>query len=78
MGIKPIQDIKHETAADFTSRMKSVREEAEAALIKASDKMKHFADFECGDGPTLKVVDKVYIDTSDYTTDRPSKKLGDK
>ena len=40
--------------------------------------MKHFADFRRGDGPTLKVGDKVYVDTSDYTTDRPSKKLSDK
>ena len=58
--------------------MKSVREEAEATLIKASDKMKHFADFRHGDRPTLKVGDKVYINASDYTTDRPSKKLSDK
>src|SRR6202453_3952341 len=61
MGIEPIRDIKHETAADFTSRMKSVQEEAEAALTKASDEMKRFADFRRGDGPTLKVGDKVYI-----------------
>src|ERR1700677_5095486 len=78
MGVKPIRDIKHKTAADFTSRMKSVREEAEAALTKASDEMKRFADFRRGDGPTLKVGDKVYVDASDYTTDRPSKKLRDR
>src|SRR6202453_1886704 len=78
MGVEPIRDIKHETAADFTSRMKSVREEAEAALTKASDEMKRFADFRRGDGPTLKVGDKVYVDASDYTTDRLSKKLSDK
>src|ERR1700677_1398308 len=36
--------------------------------------MKRFADFRRGDGPTLKVRDKVYIDASDYTTDHPSKK----
>ena len=47
--------------------MKSVREEAEATFIKASDEMKHFADFRRGDGPTLKVGDKVYVDASDYT-----------
>ena len=58
--------------------MKSVREEAEAALTKASDEMKRFADFRRGDGPTLKVRDKVYVDASDYTTDRSSKKLSDK
>src|ERR1700677_5018450 len=58
--------------------MKSVREEAEAALIKALDEMKCFTDFRHGDGPTLKVRDKVYVDTSDYTTDHPSKKLSDK
>src|SRR6202453_4691063 len=58
--------------------MKSVREEAEAALTKASDEMKHFADFRHGDRPMLKVGDKVYIDASGYTTDRPSKKLSDK
>ena len=40
--------------------------------------MKRFADFRCGDGPTLKVGDKVYVDASDYTTDRPSKKLSNK
>src|SRR6202453_2172176 len=58
--------------------MKSVREEAEAALTKASDEMKYFADFRRGDGPTLKVRDKVYVDASDYITDRPSKKLSNK
>src|ERR1700677_125096 len=40
--------------------------------------MKHFTDFRRGDGPILKVSDKVYIDVSDYTTDRPSKKFSDK
>src|ERR1700677_1878217 len=58
--------------------MKFVREEAEAALIQASDEMNHFADFRRGDRPTLKVGDKVYVDAFDYTTDRPSKKLSDK
>src|SRR5271154_4356118 len=78
MGVEPIRDIKHETAADFTSRIKSVREEAEAALTKASDEIKCFADFRRGNGLTLKVGDKVYVDASDYTTERPSKKLSNK
>ena len=40
--------------------------------------MKHFTDFRRGDGPMLKVSDKVYVDSSDYTTDGPSKKFSDK
>lgn len=78
MGVEPRRNIKSEAAEDFALRMKKVHEEVEAALNKAADEMKRFADQGRIETPEYKVGDKVYLDLSDIKTDRPSKKLSHK
>jgi len=75
MGIEPIRETKHEQAEEFTTRMKSSRQEAEAALSKAASDMKRYADQSRKEKPTYKVGQKVWLEASNFSTDRPSKKL---
>jgi hypothetical protein len=42
--------------------MKHIQEEAQAALTKAWDEMKHYADRHRGDIPEYKVGQKVWIE----------------
>jgi hypothetical protein len=58
--------------------MQKIRQEAEAALKRSADSMKRYADYNLRDAPKLVPGQKVWLDVSQYTTDRPSKKLGDK
>ncbi len=64
-----------ETANEFAGRMRESLEEAKAALAKAKDDMARY--YNQHHDPTLEyqVGDKVYVDTSDIKTMRPSKKL---
>jgi hypothetical protein len=75
MGVEPIREPKHEHAEEFATRMKSSRQEAEAALTKAASEMKRYADHHKGEVPEYKVGQKVWLESSNYATDRPSKKL---
>ena len=45
MGIEPRHVIKSELAKEFTEQMKTIHEEAQAALSKARDDMQRYADF---------------------------------
>ena len=45
MGIEPRHVIKSEPAEEFTEQMKTIHEEAQAALSKACDDIQHYADF---------------------------------
>ncbi|KAG6880929.1 hypothetical protein C0993_003613, partial [Termitomyces sp. T159_Od127] len=55
--------------------MRAAQEEAKAALTKAKDDMARY--YDRGRTPALKYQpgDQVYLDASDITTTRPSKKL---
>jgi len=44
MGFEPRQDVKVQAMDEFVNELKKIQEEAEAALCKACDDMKHFAD----------------------------------
>jgi len=44
MGFEPWQDVKVQAVDEFINELKKIQEEAEAALHKACDDMKHFAD----------------------------------
>ena len=55
--------------------MKSSRQEAEVALSKAASDMKRYADQSRKEKPTYKVGQKVWLEASNFSTDRPSKKL---
>jgi len=44
MGFKPQRDVKVQAVDKFVDKLKKIQEEAEAALHKACDDMKRFAD----------------------------------
>jgi len=56
-------------------RMKVVLEEAKAALTKAKDDMARYYNQKRLPAPTYKPGDLVYLDASDISTTRPSRKL---
>jgi len=55
--------------------MKTVHEEAQAALSKLCDDMMRYADFHRGEALEYKVGDKVWLSTKNLNIDRPSRKL---
>ena len=44
MGFNPWRDMKVQAVDKFVDELEKIQEEAEAALCKACDDMKHFAD----------------------------------
>jgi hypothetical protein len=60
---------------EFVQRMKKIQAEADAALHKAQDDMKHYADHMCADAPKYKPGDKVWLNTEDLPIGQPSRKL---
>ena len=78
MGFEPRREGKVEAAEDFAERMKRVHEEAHAALTKARDEMKRYADQIRGEAPAYKVGDKVWLESEDLQINRPSRKLAEK
>ena len=73
MGMEPSRKGK-ERVGDFVAEMAGVFKETEAALKMAAEDMKRF--YDRGRRPDdLEIGDKVWLDTWDLKTDRPSKKL---
>ena len=75
MGFEPKQPAWVEAVNEFTDRMKMALEEAKAALNKAKDDMARYYNQKRLPTPTYQLGDKVYLDTSDISTTRPSWKL---
>jgi hypothetical protein len=75
MGFEPKQPARMEAVNEFTDRMKMALEEAKAALNKAKDNMARYYNQRRLLTPTYKPGDKVYLDASDISTTRPSRKL---
>jgi hypothetical protein len=75
MGFEPKQLARMEAVNEFTDRMKMALEEAKAALNKAKDDMARYYNQRRLPTPTYKPGDKVYLDASDISTTRPSRKL---
>ena len=60
---------------EFTDRMKMALEEAKLALNKAKDNMARYYNQRRLPTPMYQPGDKVYLDASDISTTRPSRKL---
>ena len=77
MGMEPTResnDGRIQGANEMVEKMKKVTEETEAALKAAAEDMKRF--YDAGRRPDeFKVGDRVWLDTRDLSTERPSKKL---
>ena len=58
--------------------MKHVHKEAQSALVKAKEEMKHYADYHQGEPPKYQVGDKVWLETENLKLSCPSKKLSEK
>ena len=78
MGVEPHHHAKVKAADEFANRMKQIHEEAQAALIKAQDEMKRYADYHHGDPPKYEVGQKVWLEMENLKLQRPSKKLTEK
>ena len=75
MGFEPHSRAIMETVNEFAGRMCESLEEVKAALAKAKDDMARYYNQHHDPTPEYQVRDKVYMDTSDIKTTRPSKKL---
>jgi hypothetical protein len=72
-GTNPQWEAKSQSAIEFVEHIKKVHKETEAAL-----KQKKAYDRKRGDPQEYKPGDKVYLEGTNITTDRPIKKLDDK
>jgi len=75
MGFKPQRDVKVQAVDKFVDKLKKIQEEAEAALHKACDDMKRFADWTCAHALEYKEGDQVWLSTKNLNINRPLKKL---
>jgi hypothetical protein len=65
MGFEMRKKGKHEGAEKFVEDMKDIQEEAKAALMKAQEEMKKYADERRGEVEEYKVGDMVLLSTKD-------------
>ena len=76
MGFEPDQcPSQVESVNEFMEQMRSTLEEAKLALAKSKDDMARYYNQRCVPAPEYQPGDKVYLDASDMSTTRPSKKL---
>jgi len=76
MGFEPRRNPSSlETVNEFTERMRTAIEEAKSAIHKAQNDMKRYYDHRRTPAPVFNPGDKVFLDTSDIQTTRPSQKL---
>jgi hypothetical protein len=79
MGFEPDQRLSNiESVNEFTERMWSTLEEAKAALVKSKDDMSRYYNQRRMPAPEFRPGGKVYLDRTDITTTRPSRKLSHK
>ena len=77
-GTNPRWEAKSQSAIEFVGHIRKVREEMEAALKQSNETMKKAYDRKKGESWEYQPGDKVYLEGTNVTTDRPIKKLGDK
>jgi hypothetical protein len=78
MGHEPHRSTSIEAVDIFLSAIAHARDDAKAALTKAASDMKKYYDKHHGETPKYTVGDKVWLDASNVTMDRPMKKLDHK
>jgi Chromo (CHRromatin Organisation MOdifier) domain len=77
MGFEPAARPSHKEAVnEFVGRMKSTLDEARAALSKSKEEMAQYYNRRRSPAPQYKPGDKVFLNSSDIRTTRPSQKLG--
>jgi hypothetical protein len=72
------REVRNESATEFANRMKKVREDAGAALRQAAERMKDQYDKHARPSIEYAPGAKVYLESTNLKTSRPSKKLDDK
>ena len=76
MGFEPDQHPSRvESVNKFMEQMRSTLKEAKSALAKSKDDMARYYNQRCMLVPEYQPGDKVYLDASNVSTTRPSKKL---
>jgi len=76
MGFELRQDPSSlEMVNEFTKRIESTTEKAKSAICKAQEDMTRYYNRRRSLAPVFKPGDRVYLDTSDIRTTRPSPKL---
>ena len=78
MGFEMRKKEKYEGAEKFVTKMKEIQEEAKAALEKAQEEMKKYADRKRGEADEYKVGDLIMLSTKDLKyqmTGRRTEKL---
>ena len=75
MGFEPQQDVKVQAVDEFVNELKKIQEEAKAALHKAHDNMKRFADRTCAHTLEYKEGDQVWLNTKNLNINQPLRKL---
>src|SRR5258707_15207380 len=78
MGFEPRKETHVESVDIFVSGMKRAREDAESALKKAAEDMKKYYDAHRRDTPQYKIGDKVWLESDNVQTGRPTCKLDHK
>jgi hypothetical protein len=79
MGFEPNQRPSNvESVNEFTEWMRNTLDEAKAALAKSKDDMSRYYNQRRTPAPEFHPGDKVYLDGTDITTTRPSRKLSHK
>jgi hypothetical protein len=77
MGFEPLEaPVTDEAADEFASRMKAAVEEAKAAISKAQEEYALYYNRRRTPAPIFAKGDRVFLDSTDISTDRPSQKLG--
>src|SRR5882762_2967355 len=77
-GTNPRTEYKSQSAKDFIDEIQKVRSEAESALKQTAETMKKFYNHKKSDSHEYSIGDKVWLEGTNITTTRPSKKLRDK
>jgi hypothetical protein len=78
LGVEPHRETQVEAANEFAACMTTAQEEARAALECAAQDMACYYDQHRSPAPTYSVGDRVWLNSRNIVTDRPTAKLADK